>query len=198
MGYVGPVLSEITLVLQLSFDKLPCLSDLALKAFGNIGDTVPQNLEVGLRSCDTLRDRHYIGGDARGRPERAPRHLPKEPLAWHYVRWDPDHERLRADPGREPVPHARVAAIVGSMQRLVAADVVTRFHPSREITKQMGGKNLTMSLQTSIHGEAAAGIRQHLQTLSGLSGTQLLGMRVRQDRPGRSALANLIQRHING
>ncbi|CAE7413734.1 unnamed protein product, partial [Symbiodinium microadriaticum] len=124
--------------------------------------------------------------------------LKKDPMAWSYVRWDPENERLKADPDKEPVPHAQVAAIAAAIQLLTAADVVTRFHPSREITKQMGGKNLTMSLQTAIHGDAALQIRQHLQTLSGLSATQLLGMSVRQERPGRSALAELIQRQING
>ncbi|CAE7208391.1 unnamed protein product [Symbiodinium sp. CCMP2456] len=113
--------------------------------------------------------------------------LSKDPMAWHYVRWDPDNERLRADTERDPIPHAQVAAVVGSIMQLVAADVVTRFHPSREITKQMGGKNLTMSLQTAIHGDAAASIRQHLRTLSGLGATQLLGMSVRQElRAGKS------------
>ena len=67
MGNVGPVLLKITLALHLSLDKNPSLSDLALEAFGDIGHTVPQNLEVGLRSCDTLRDCHYIGGNTRRR-----------------------------------------------------------------------------------------------------------------------------------
>ena len=124
--------------------------------------------------------------------------LQKEPLAWRYVRWDPDNERLKADPEQEPVLHAQVAAIAAAIQLITTGEVVTRFHPSREITKQMGGRNLTMSLQTSIHGDAAFQIRQHLQTLSGLSATQLLGMSVRRERPGRSALAELIQKHISG
>ena len=123
--------------------------------------------------------------------------LQRDPMQWHYVKWDPEHERLRAEPTRQPVTHAKVAAIVGALQQLATPDVVTRFHPSRGIVEHMGGKSLTMSLQTSIHGEAAETIRGHLRTLSGLGATQLLGMGVRQDRQGRSALANVIQKQIN-
>ena len=103
------------------------------------------------------------------------------------------------DPEREPVPHERVAAIVGSIKQLAdTPEVVTRSHQSREIMQHMGGKNPTMSLQTCIHGAAEAFMREHLHPLSGLSATQLIGMGVRQDRPGRSTLANLIQRQISG
>ena len=125
--------------------------------------------------------------------------LSKEPLMWHYACWDADHERLRPDDAKEPVAHEKVAALVGSIQQLAEQPgAVTRFHPSREIVEKMGGKNLTMSLQTSIHGAPASTMREHLAFLSGLSVTQLVGMGVRQERPGRSALANLIQKHING
>ena len=122
----------------------------------------------------------------------------KEPMCWHYVKWDSAHERLRPDSEREPLPHENVAAIIGSIQQLAdTPGVVTRFHPSREIMEHMGGKNLTMSLQTGIMGDAAQSMRIHLHALSDLSATQLIGMGIRQERPGRSALANVIQRHIH-
>ena len=114
--------------------------------------------------------------------------LSREPLKWHYVRWDADHERLRPDDAKEPVAHEKVAAVAGSIQQLAEQPgAVTRFHPSRDIVEKMGGKNLTMSLQTSIHGAPASTMREHLAFLSGLSVTQLVGI-----------LANLIQKHING
>ncbi|CAE7605829.1 unnamed protein product [Symbiodinium sp. CCMP2456] len=109
--------------------------------------------------------------------------MSKEPLEWNYVRWDADHERYPTKKWwRSLAPFSNWR---------------TCFNPSREITQQMGGRNLTMSLQTCIHGTAAASLREHLQALSGLSATQLIGMGLRQDRQGRSALANTIQKQIS-
>ena len=85
------------------------------------------------------------------------------------------------------------------MQQLAStAGAITRFHPSREMEERMGGKVLTFSLQISILGEAAKSIREHLDLLSGLAATQMIGANMRRERPGRSALANLIQKQISG
>ena len=65
MGNDGPVLLEITS--RSLFTSASTKSHISrILAFGDISHTVPQNLEVVLRCCNTLRDRHYIGGDARG------------------------------------------------------------------------------------------------------------------------------------
>ena len=123
----------------------------------------------------------------------------KEPLSWNYVQWNPDVERLCRIPDKEPIAFERVVAIAGAMQQLACtAGAITRFHPSREMEERMGGKVLTFSLQISILGEAAKSIREHLDLLSGLAATQMIGANMRRERPGRSALANLIQKQISG
>ena len=123
--------------------------------------------------------------------------LNKEPLTWNYLQWNPEVERLCRIPDAEPVAFERVAAIAGAMQQLAdQGGVIKRFHPSREMEEKMGGKVLTFSLQISILGEAANSIREHMDLLSGLAATQLLGLSMRRERPGRSALANVIQKQI--
>ena len=62
--------------------------------------------------------------------------------------------------------------------------------------EKMGGKILTFSIQIGIHGDAARDIRAHLDCLSQLAATQVIGLSMRRERPGRSALANQIQRQI--
>ena len=71
-----------------------------------------------------------------------------------------------------------------------------RFHPSRPLEKSMGGKNLTFTLQMSLFGDASGSIKEHLELLSGLAATQLIGLYLRRERPGRSNLANLVQKYI--
>ena len=122
--------------------------------------------------------------------------LKKDPLRWNYVQWNPDAGRLQPIPDREAVPFEKVAAVVASMQHLAESGAISRFHPSRDLEEKMGGKILTFSLQIIIHGQAAEDIRGHLDLLSQLAATQLLGLSMRRERPNRSALANQIQRQI--
>ena len=120
-----------------------------------------------------------------------------EALVWRYVQWGPAAERLKPQIDREGVPLEKVAALIASIQELVAKEgAVRRFHPNRKLEATMGGHNLTFGLQMSICGEASKSIREHLAILSGLAATQLIGMGLRPERPGRSHLANQIQRQI--
>ena len=66
MGSICHVLLMIAFALHLSLNKIPHISDLVLKAFGDVRYAGPQNLEVGLGIGNALRDRQNIGGDARG------------------------------------------------------------------------------------------------------------------------------------
>ena len=118
-------------------------------------------------------------------------------LTWHYVKWDPTAERLVPIQDKPGVTLEQVAAVTASIQQLAdSEDAIMRFHPSRPLEKSMGGKNLTFTLQMSLFGDESGSIKEHLELLSGLAATQLIGLNLRRERPGRSNLANLIQKYI--
>ena len=120
-----------------------------------------------------------------------------EELRWAYVQWDPVNARLIPNKEKEGVSLEQVAAIIASIQQLAdREDAITRFYPSRPLEQTMGGRNLTFTLQLSLFGDASGSIKEHLEVLSGLAATQLLGMSLRRERPNRSQLANLVQKHI--
>ena len=74
--------------------------------------------------------------------------------------------------------------------------MVSRFHPSRPIEEEMRGKSIAFTLQLAMMSDEARTLRTYLNELSGLAAMQLLAMTMRPEKPGRSALANLIQRAI--
>eukprot|EP00439_Symbiodinium_sp_Y106_P045357 s534_g5.t1 len=66
----------------------------------------------------------------------------------------------------------------------------------RPIEEEMRGKSIAFTLQLAMMSDEARTLRTYLNELSGLAAMQLLAMTMRPEKPGRSALANLIQRAI--
>ena len=66
MGNICHVLLMVAFALHLSLNKIPHISDLVLKAFGDVRYAGPQNLEVGLGIGNALRDRQNLSGDVCG------------------------------------------------------------------------------------------------------------------------------------
>ena len=117
------------------------------------------------------------------------------PIKWNYLKWDPKVERLKHDTKREGLPFEQGVAVVEAILVLVQkTGPVTRFHPSRTVEEEMRGSNVTFSMQLALYGEEAHQLRQHMALLSGSSITQLMAMAWRPERPGRSNVANLVQK----
>ncbi|CAE7852282.1 unnamed protein product, partial [Symbiodinium necroappetens] len=117
------------------------------------------------------------------------------PMKWNYLKWDPKAERLKQDTKREGISFEQGVAVVESILVLVQkTGPVTRFHPSRTVAEEMRGSNVTFSMQLALYGEEAHQLRQHMATLTGSSITQLMAMAWRPERPGRSNVANLVQK----
>jgi len=123
--------------------------------------------------------------------------LMAEPVSWCFLRWDANAGKHRKDESKSPMPFERVMAIIEAVLVLVQKnEVVTRFHPSRPVEAEMKGKSMAFTIQLAMMNDDARTLRQHLNDLSGLAATQLLAMSMRPERPGRSALANLVQKGI--
>ena len=123
--------------------------------------------------------------------------LKADPVSWSYIRWDQQSKRHVTDETKEPLTYEKLAATVEAILTLVQqVGVVSRFHPSRPIEEEMWGKSIAFTLQLAMMSDEARTLRTYLNELSGLAAMQLLAMTMRPEKPGRSALANLIQRAI--
>ncbi|CAE7366457.1 unnamed protein product [Symbiodinium sp. CCMP2592] len=121
--------------------------------------------------------------------------LKADPVSWHYIRWDQQTQKHKIDDTKEPLKYEKVAEIVEGVLYLVQKiGVVSRFHPSRPVEEEMRGKSIAFTLQLAMMSDKARTLRQYLTDLSGLAAMQLLATTMRPEKPGRSALANLIQR----
>ncbi|CAE7211370.1 unnamed protein product, partial [Symbiodinium necroappetens] len=102
--------------------------------------------------------------------------LHADEMTWGYVQWDPQNERLVPNKEKAGVSFEQVAAVIASIQQLAdREEAIMRFHPSRPLEQTMGGRNLTFTLQLSLFGDASNSIKEHLELLSGLAATQLIG-----------------------
>ena len=123
--------------------------------------------------------------------------MKQDTLDWYYLRWDPKVERLRQDETREPIPCAKGVATVEAIRLLVSqTGPVTRFHPSRGIEEEMKGSTVTFSLQLALFDPGAVQLRGYLQELANNAITQIMAFAWRPERPGRSQVANGVQKTI--
>ena len=113
--------------------------------------------------------------------------------AWAYLQWSVEKRKLVADDSKTSLTVSEAECLVDKLRELVAEPgLVVRFHPTRPISDQMTGESLTCCLQVSIREPRAAILHERLSTLSGSACAQLIGMGLRKDRMGRSALAQAI------
>ena len=117
--------------------------------------------------------------------------------AWRALQWSVEKKMLIHDESRQPVSRTDAIALVDKVREMVAEPgLVMRFHPTRPLTNQMSGESLTCCLQLSIREPRAAVLHDDLDQLAGLACTQLIGMGLRRDRMGRSALAQSIAKSM--
>ena len=104
-------------------------------------------------------------------------------------------ERLKPDETKDPLPYAKGVATVEAVRLLVSrTGPVTRFHPSRGIEEEMKGSNVTFSLQLALFDQGAVQLRGYLQELTNNAITQIMAFAWRPERPGRSQVANGVQK----
>ena len=116
---------------------------------------------------------------------------------WSFLQWSAEKKQLVKNDSLAPVKVSDAVTLLDKIRELVEEPgLVVRFHPTRPLTGQMTGESLTCCLQVSIREPRAATLYDSLASVSGLACTQLIGMGLRKDRMGRSALAQAIAKSM--
>ena len=121
--------------------------------------------------------------------------LTEDHSSWAFLQWSPVEKRMVVAKDKEPVAVDSATALVEKIREMVSEPgLVVRFHPTRPLAETMTGESLTCCLQVSVREPRAMLLYDDLSTLSGLACAQLIGVGLRRDRAGRSALAQAISK----
>ena len=115
---------------------------------------------------------------------------------WSYQKWSPARGSLVADEARAPLPHTRLMeAIMGVLPLLTQPHMIHRFHATNPLTRNMTGVatfQLDISDRTSGHQQ----VWECLETLTGLTAVQVIGLQLRRDTLKQSPAAALVQQAL--
>ena len=115
---------------------------------------------------------------------------------WSYQKWSPALGSLVADEARAPLPHTKlIEAIMAVLPLLMKPRLIHRFHATRPLTGNMTGVatfQLDISNRTSGHQQ----VWECLETLTGLTALQVIGLQLRRDTLKQSPAAALVQQAL--
>ena len=115
------------------------------------------------------------------------------PLTWHFLKWDPTTQSNVVDKSKPPLSQAEVLEHIAILvKNVVGSNSLTRFHPTRPLTEEMRGDTLVFLIQVGLQGEQAELLRQGLKALCYNASLQLVASQLREGRPSRSNLANMV------
>ena len=177
----------------------------AQRAWRELRDKDPTKLTKPMRCCllsclfrELLARMRNLGDDAENQGKlKQLGWLSTDLGAWHFIQWSQDQKRLIADAAMNPIAVEEAISLVSEIHDMVSEPgLVVRFHPTRPLATNMSGESVTCCLQVSVREPKAAVLYDKLSVLAGLACTQLIGMGLRKDRAGRSALAQNIAKSM--
>ncbi|CAE7406544.1 unnamed protein product [Symbiodinium sp. CCMP2592] len=122
--------------------------------------------------------------------------ISRSPLQWAYTEWHAE-QRKALPSSRDNLTHDNAKKAVARLLKLTAKDgIVHRFQSLKPLKPELQAEVIVMLLTLTIHQHAAE-IYEDLNTLANNSAGKIIGLRLRRERVGKSALAKELERlHI--
>ncbi|CAE7707358.1 acnA, partial [Symbiodinium necroappetens] len=116
---------------------------------------------------------------------------------WNYQKWDGDQQALVIDEARQPVNHQDLIGKVGQFAEIILnKDVIHRFNATHSLSVNKTGTS-TFLLEVGLRAQGVELAWAILETISGLSALQVIGLQVRREGLRRGGLANDVQKLLN-
>ncbi|CAE6924592.1 unnamed protein product [Symbiodinium sp. CCMP2592] len=119
--------------------------------------------------------------------------ISRSPLQWAYTEWHAEQQKALPS-SRDNLTHDNAKKAVARLLKLTAKDgTVHRFQSLKPLKPELQSEVIVMLLTLTIHQHAAE-IYEDLNTLANNSAGKIIGMRLRRERVGKSALAKELER----
>ncbi|CAE7718877.1 pksN [Symbiodinium sp. CCMP2592] len=118
--------------------------------------------------------------------------ITRSPLQWAYTEWNPEQKKALPS-SRDNLTHEAAKKAVARLLKLTAKDgTVHRFQSLKPLKPELQAQVIVMLLTLTIHQNAAE-IYEDLDILANNSAGKIIGMRLRRERVGKSALAKELE-----
>ncbi|CAE7215889.1 unnamed protein product, partial [Symbiodinium natans] len=159
------------------------------KKWKKMRDTTPAQLQASLRATmmagmlKALKDRlHQVSTDEKLLENAKNVQLLDAQGHWVYQVWDHELERLQVDASRTPLKTEEIQQLLTVCERANESPVLYRFHAKAEYSFS---EFVHFEIEVGHRGQEAADLCRSLKVLCQCSVLQIIGARLRKDKPGR-------------
>ncbi|CAE7211796.1 Pol [Symbiodinium natans] len=170
------------------------------KKWKKMRDTTPAQLQASLRATmmagmlKALKDRlHQVSTDEKLLENAKKVQLLDAQGHWVYQVWDHELEKLQVDASRTPLKTEEIHQLLAVCEKANESPVLYRFHAKAEYSFS---EFVHFEIEVGHRGQEAADLYRSLKVLCQCSVLQIIGARLRKDKPGRSATAQRIQDYL--